>query len=116
MGAVADPAGRPGRPHLGQPARARTRGHHRRGPAGVDAGAEAHRGRLVVEPDRRPAIARAIGGARPGDVVLIAGKGHETTQESRRDRVPFDDRLVAAAPAAEPVPAAGTGGAEPCSH
>ena len=35
---------------------------------------------LVVEPDRRAAIAAALAGAAPGDVVVIAGKGHETTQ------------------------------------
>ena len=35
---------------------------------------------LVVEPDRRAAIALALDEARPGDVVVIAGKGHETTQ------------------------------------
>jgi UDP-N-acetylmuramoyl-L-alanyl-D-glutamate--2,6-diaminopimelate ligase len=41
---------------------------------------ERHRGRVVVEPDRRHAIAAAIASATPRDVVLIAGKGHETTQ------------------------------------
>lgn len=45
--------------------------------------------------DRRQAIESAIGLASPGDVVLIAGKGHETTQETRGMRVPFDDRAVA---------------------
>ncbi|MEO5618645.1 MAG: cyanophycin synthetase, partial [Candidatus Eisenbacteria bacterium] len=49
----------------------------------------------IVELDRRAAIAAAIAAARPGDVVLIAGKGHETTQ-TIGDRVePFDDRQVA---------------------
>lgn len=49
-----------------------------------------------VEPDRRAAIALALSLAEPGDVVLIAGKGHETTQ-TFADRVePFDDRAVAA--------------------
>ncbi len=49
----------------------------------------------VVEPDRRAAIAAALGRARPGDVVLIAGKGHETYQEIGDTRHPFDDAEVA---------------------
>jgi UDP-N-acetylmuramoyl-L-alanyl-D-glutamate--2,6-diaminopimelate ligase len=55
-------------------------------------GAEAD---LEVEPDRREAIARAIEAAAPGDVVLIAGKGHEQGQQFRDRTVPFDDREVA---------------------
>jgi UDP-N-acetylmuramoyl-L-alanyl-D-glutamate--2,6-diaminopimelate ligase len=50
---------------------------------------------LDTEPDRRRAIATAIGHARPGDVVLITGKGHETTQTVGEEALPFDDRLVA---------------------
>ncbi len=50
---------------------------------------------IVVEPDRRRAIETAIERARPGDVVLLAGKGHETTQELRDGTIPFDDRQVA---------------------
>ena len=46
--------------------------------------------------DRREAIGHAISSASPGDLVLIAGKGHETTQVVGDDRLPFDDRLVAA--------------------
>ena len=49
-----------------------------------------------TEPDRRAAIALAIGEARKGDIVLIAGKGHEGTQTSRTGVIPFDDREVAA--------------------
>lgn len=45
--------------------------------------------------DRRRAIESAIGLASPGDVVLIAGKGHETYQEAGGRRAPFDDREVA---------------------
>jgi UDP-N-acetylmuramoyl-L-alanyl-D-glutamate--2,6-diaminopimelate ligase len=50
---------------------------------------------LEVEPDRRAAIARAIERAREGDVVLIAGKGHEQGQEVAGVKLPFDDREVA---------------------
>jgi UDP-N-acetylmuramoyl-L-alanyl-D-glutamate--2,6-diaminopimelate ligase len=51
---------------------------------------------LVVEPDRRAAIAHALGAAEPGDVVVLAGKGHETTQVVGAQVLPFDDRAVAA--------------------
>jgi UDP-N-acetylmuramoyl-L-alanyl-D-glutamate--2,6-diaminopimelate ligase len=50
---------------------------------------------LLVEPDRRAAIAAALDGAAPGDVVLVAGKGHETTQTIGDAVLPFDDREVA---------------------
>src|SRR4051794_16138916 len=50
---------------------------------------------LEVEPDRRAAIARAIESGREGDVVLIAGKGHEQGQEIAGVTHPFDDREVA---------------------
>ena len=53
--------------------------------------------RLVVEPDRAAAIAVALDRAEPGDVVLIAGKGHETYQEGPDGHRPFDDRDVARA-------------------
>jgi UDP-N-acetylmuramoyl-L-alanyl-D-glutamate--2,6-diaminopimelate ligase len=62
--------------------------------ADIVAGA-ADRARLEVELDRRAAIAAAVAAARPGDVVLIAGKGHETTQTIGARVLPFDDRLVA---------------------
>lgn len=52
-------------------------------------------GRLEFVADRREAIARACAAAGPGDCVLIAGKGHETTQEFAETVVPFDDRQVA---------------------
>jgi UDP-N-acetylmuramoyl-L-alanyl-D-glutamate--2,6-diaminopimelate ligase len=52
-------------------------------------------GALRVELDRRAAIAAALAEARPGDAVLIAGKGHETTQTFADRTVPFDDREVA---------------------
>ena len=50
---------------------------------------------LVVEPDRRRAIVAAVGLAAPGDVLVIAGKGHETTQVIGVQALPFDDRLEA---------------------
>jgi UDP-N-acetylmuramoyl-L-alanyl-D-glutamate--2,6-diaminopimelate ligase len=52
--------------------------------------------RLTVLHDRRAAIASAIGKARPGDVVLIAGRGHEAEQLVGDERRPFNDRAVAA--------------------
>jgi UDP-N-acetylmuramoyl-L-alanyl-D-glutamate--2,6-diaminopimelate ligase len=56
---------------------------------------------LVVEPDRRLAIADALDHAREGDIVLIAGKGHETTITLGDRELPFDDREVARALLAE---------------
>jgi UDP-N-acetylmuramoyl-L-alanyl-D-glutamate--2,6-diaminopimelate ligase len=52
---------------------------------------------FTVELDRRQAIERLLRQARSGDVVLIAGKGHETYQEFDNTIVPFDDRSVALA-------------------
>ena len=57
--------------------------------AGVVAGAV-----VVREVDRRAAISRALESARPGDVVVVAGKGHETTQTFHDREVAFDDREV----------------------
>jgi UDP-N-acetylmuramoyl-L-alanyl-D-glutamate--2,6-diaminopimelate ligase len=48
-----------------------------------------------VEPDRRKAIALAINEAESGDIVLLAGKGHEKVQVSREGSLPFDDVEVA---------------------
>jgi len=48
-----------------------------------------------IEPDRARAIFEAIGGAHQGDVVLIAGKGHEDYQEIAGERLPFSDVVVA---------------------
>jgi UDP-N-acetylmuramoyl-L-alanyl-D-glutamate--2,6-diaminopimelate ligase len=61
----------------------------------VLAGAGAAGGPVHLELDRRAAIARALAAARPGDAVLIAGKGHETTQTIGAQVLPFDDREVA---------------------
>jgi len=49
---------------------------------------------VEIDPDRRSAIARALGLAEPGDVVVIAGKGHEQGQEVAGVVHPFDDRAV----------------------
>jgi UDP-N-acetylmuramoyl-L-alanyl-D-glutamate--2,6-diaminopimelate ligase len=51
----------------------------------------------IVERDRAAAIRRAIGEAGPGDIVLVAGKGHEPYQEIHGVKHPFDDTLVARA-------------------
>jgi UDP-N-acetylmuramoyl-L-alanyl-D-glutamate--2,6-diaminopimelate ligase len=53
-------------------------------------------GQVEVELDRRSAIEQALARAREGDVVVIAGKGHEQGQEIAGRVLPFDDRLVAA--------------------
>jgi UDP-N-acetylmuramoyl-L-alanyl-D-glutamate--2,6-diaminopimelate ligase len=51
--------------------------------------------RHAIEPDRRKAIAMALAEARAGDIVLLAGKGHERTQITRDGELPFDDHQVA---------------------
>jgi UDP-N-acetylmuramoyl-L-alanyl-D-glutamate--2,6-diaminopimelate ligase len=48
-----------------------------------------------MEPDRRKAIAFAFQKAAPGDIVLLAGKGHEKVQITREGTIPFDDVDVA---------------------
>ncbi|CAN5700623.1 UDP-N-acetylmuramoyl-L-alanyl-D-glutamate--2,6-diaminopimelate ligase [soil metagenome] len=55
------------------------------------------RSQIEIVPDRAEAIRIAIGLAEPGDIVIIAGKGHETTQTIGSDVVAFDDRAVARA-------------------
>ena len=64
--------------------------------AEIEPGAKEGGGRFVVEPDRRAAIRLAVSEARPGDAVVIAGKGHETYQELAGRTIEFDDRVVAA--------------------
>jgi UDP-N-acetylmuramoyl-L-alanyl-D-glutamate--2,6-diaminopimelate ligase len=64
------------------------------GVLGVHEGARA---RVIVEPDRAAAIGLAVGLAGKGDVVLVAGKGHETGQYVAGTVLPFDDRAVTAA-------------------
>jgi UDP-N-acetylmuramoyl-L-alanyl-D-glutamate--2,6-diaminopimelate ligase len=51
--------------------------------------------KYTVEVARRKAIALAIAEARPGDIVLLAGKGHEKVQVTREGSLPFDDVAVA---------------------
>ncbi|MCR5413313.1 MAG: UDP-N-acetylmuramoyl-L-alanyl-D-glutamate--2,6-diaminopimelate ligase [Kiritimatiellae bacterium] len=58
---------------------------------GVD---RANAGKMSVEPDRAKAIALALREAGSRDTVIIAGKGHETTQEIKGVKIPFDDRLA----------------------
>lgn len=55
------------------------------------------RGQFVCDADRGSAIARGFDLLREGDTLLIAGKGHETYQVIGSERLPFDDRAVAAA-------------------
>jgi UDP-N-acetylmuramoyl-L-alanyl-D-glutamate--2,6-diaminopimelate ligase len=62
----------------------------------VAAGAREGDAELLIEVDRQAAIALALGRAKPGDTVVIAGKGHEQGQEFENKRkVPFDDRDIA---------------------
>ena len=77
------------------------------GVLGVHEGARA---RVIVEPDRAAAIGLAAGLAGKGDVVLVAGKGHETGQYVAGTVLPFDDRAVTAAALAwRGPPSAGDG-------
>jgi UDP-N-acetylmuramoyl-L-alanyl-D-glutamate--2,6-diaminopimelate ligase len=52
------------------------------------------RARVIIEPDRAAAIAQAVSLAAPGDVLVVAGKGHETGQYVAGSVLPFDDRQV----------------------
>jgi UDP-N-acetylmuramoyl-L-alanyl-D-glutamate--2,6-diaminopimelate ligase len=56
--------------------------------------AAADRPRVTVEADRAAAVAMAIAMAERGDVVVVAGKGHETTQTIGDRAIAFDDRTV----------------------
>ncbi len=76
--------------------------------AGVLTVPPADRARVIIEPDRAAAIHLAVTGAGKGDVVLVAGKGHETGQYAGGTVTPFDDREVAADALADM--AAGHGG------
>jgi UDP-N-acetylmuramoyl-L-alanyl-D-glutamate--2,6-diaminopimelate ligase len=63
----------------------------------IDAVASGAGGRAEREPDRQRAIEAAVLGAAAEDVVLIAGKGHESYQEIAGKRLPFSDQAVARA-------------------
>jgi UDP-N-acetylmuramoyl-L-alanyl-D-glutamate--2,6-diaminopimelate ligase len=65
--------------------------------AQVEEGVKAVDGAYEIEPDRAKAIEGAILAAGPGDVVVIAGKGHEDYQIIGREKIPLDDRELAAA-------------------
>ena len=65
----------------------------------------AERGRVIIEPDRAAAIGQAAALAAPGDVIVVAGKGHETGQYVGGAVLPFDDRQVTAAALAARAPA-----------
>jgi UDP-N-acetylmuramoyl-L-alanyl-D-glutamate--2,6-diaminopimelate ligase len=75
--------------------------------AGIRAGID-----VTIELDRRAAIAAAIAGAAPGDVVVVAGKGHETEQIAAGRTLPFDDaaeaRAALRARSGESTPASST--------
>ncbi|MGZ5296821.1 MAG: UDP-N-acetylmuramoyl-L-alanyl-D-glutamate--2,6-diaminopimelate ligase [Actinomycetota bacterium] len=60
----------------------------------IEPGLKSGGGSFVIEPDRRAAIRLALHEAAAGDVVVIAGKGHEPFQELRDEAIPFDDRVV----------------------
>jgi UDP-N-acetylmuramyl-tripeptide synthetase len=53
-------------------------------------------GNVIVQPDRAQAIAQTVAAAAPSDVILLAGKGHEDTQDIAGIKHPFDDRAHAA--------------------
>ncbi len=74
------------------------------------------RAHVIIEPDRAAAIGLAMVGAGKGDVVLVAGKGHERGQYAGTSVIPFDDREVAAEVLARRLAAPGgplAGGAVP---
>jgi UDP-N-acetylmuramoyl-L-alanyl-D-glutamate--2,6-diaminopimelate ligase len=56
---------------------------------------QSQRSRVIVEPDRAAAIWQAVSLADPGDVIVVAGKGHETGQYVGGAVLPFDDKQVA---------------------
>jgi UDP-N-acetylmuramoyl-L-alanyl-D-glutamate--2,6-diaminopimelate ligase len=61
----------------------------------VIVGAQRTKAKLLIEPNRQKAIEMALDEARAGDIVLLAGKGHETYQVLRDRTIEFDDRAVA---------------------
>ncbi|HEX3712872.1 MAG TPA: UDP-N-acetylmuramoyl-L-alanyl-D-glutamate--2,6-diaminopimelate ligase, partial [Trebonia sp.] len=69
---------------------------------------QGERARVIIEPDRAAAIDLAVGLAGKGDVVLVAGKGHETGQYVGATVLPFDDAVVTAQALARHAGPAGT--------
>jgi UDP-N-acetylmuramoyl-L-alanyl-D-glutamate--2,6-diaminopimelate ligase len=63
--------------------------------AGIPTAPESTGGDVIIEADRAAAIRAAIDAARTGDVVIVAGKGHETGQTAHGETMPFDDRRIA---------------------
>ena len=63
--------------------------------AGVPTAPGSTGGDVIIEADRAAAIRAAIDAARTGDVVIVAGKGHETGQTAHGETMPFDDRRIA---------------------
>jgi UDP-N-acetylmuramyl tripeptide synthase len=61
----------------------------------VIVGVQRTKAKLLVEVDRQKAVELALDEARSGDIVLLAGKGHETYQVLRDRTIEFDDRVVA---------------------
>ena len=59
--------------------------------------ARIHNGNFALEPDRRAAIRLALEQAKPGDTVLLAGKGHERSLERGLDVLPWDENTEARA-------------------
>jgi len=61
----------------------------------MKAGVPGHQYRKVlVQPDRREAVRMAVSIAQPGDIIMLAGKGHETYQEIKGVKYPFDDKAI----------------------
>jgi len=61
---------------------------------GIKKGSSSQENSVAIEPDRKAAIEFALKNAKAGDVVIVAGKGHETTQEIKGVKHPFDDREI----------------------
>jgi UDP-N-acetylmuramoyl-L-alanyl-D-glutamate--2,6-diaminopimelate ligase len=81
--------------------------------AGVLTVPEQERARVIIEPDRAAAIGLAVAMAGKGDVVVVAGKGHERGQYVGDSVIPFDDREVAAAAIMKHLGQAPPGGVPP---
>ena len=62
--------------------------------ADIETGIKKTDGKYVVIPDRKEAIAYAIHHGEPGDIIVLAGKGHEDYQEIRGVKYPMDERVI----------------------